>query len=99
MSPREQIQTDIADWLENQSWATAPYGVICGMQKYAKGKVRTITFGVSRYLDATITVVSPKCLKLAGQGAIAARWGIEWPEEFKSKEELINFLVDKTRDW
>lgn len=64
MSNREQLQHELAAWLE--VWQTAPYGVIAGMHtpENKRGKARTLTFGLARTLDATLYIWSAKCLHL-----------------------------------
>ena len=61
MSPREQAQNELTEWLEStcSKW-TAPYGILPGLDDCSKGgKVRTITFGVARFLDCTVFIWSP----------------------------------------
>lgn len=70
MSEREQIQTDLVEFLENSGKFNAPYGIISGMKKFARGKIRTITFGVSRYFDGEIQIISPKCITVSGRGIL-----------------------------
>lgn len=85
MSPREQIQEKLENFLNDQSYFNAPYGIISGLQKAGKGKVRTVTFGVARYLDATICIWSPKRLTVRGQGGLASKFN----GEYSSLDELI----------
>ncbi len=85
MSPREQLQHEIYDFLVESKRFNAPYGVIAGMKPYAKGKVRTITFGIARYLDGEITILSPKCIMVGGRGPLAYKFA----GTYGSKEDLI----------
>jgi hypothetical protein len=74
MTPREQVQKDLTDWLETTSgkW-TAPYGILPGLEDLPKGgKVRTITFGVARSLDATIYIWSPKKFTFRAAGSMSS---------------------------
>jgi hypothetical protein len=75
MSPREQAQNEIAEWLENHTGRfTAPYGVIAGTRDLPKGgKVREVVFGVARYLDASVTIWSPTKIQVRGQGALESK--------------------------
>lgn len=86
MSKREEIQQELTDYLVNKPYFSAPYGVIAGMQKAGQGKVRTITFGVSRYLDATIYIWSVNNITVAARGALAYKFG----GKYSSAQELIN---------
>jgi hypothetical protein len=74
MSPREAIQNRLVEFLtDNPNSFNAPYGILSGLDALpnGKGKVRTITFGVSRYLDATICIWSPNRIQIRGQGGLA----------------------------
>lgn len=85
MSEREQIQETLTEYLESKNYFDAPYGVIAGIQKMGKGKIREITFGVSRYLDASIQIWTSKKIVVRGQGGLAYKF----EGEFNSCEELI----------
>jgi len=63
-SERARLQDRLADWLS--TWTSAPYGVITDLKPVEgrTGKVRTITFGLARTLDATLWVWSLKRLDL-----------------------------------
>lgn len=91
MSPREQVQNKIVEYLEQDAarW-NAPYGILTGLHpvKNGKGKVRTITFGVSRYLDASIYIWSPDKITIQGQGGLAYK--VEGT--FNSSEAVIAHL-------
>lgn len=99
MSKRQEIQEDIADHIRSVGHFNAPYGVIEGMQPMGRGKKRTISFGVSRTLDATIDIVSPKNIQLSGRGPLAGAWGIEWANKFESADELKRFINEHTKNW
>lgn len=74
MSPREQIQNELVAWLETTStkW-TAPYGIMPGLTDLPKGgKVRTITFGVARWLDCTIFIWSPTKFTFRANGSMSS---------------------------
>ena len=73
MSDREQLQQDLAAWLN--TWQTAPYGVIAGMHtpENKRGKARTLTFGLARTLDATLYIWSGKFLQLSSSRAAEDR--------------------------
>lgn len=92
MSPREQTQNQLVDWLETTSgkW-TAPYGIIPSMEPMPKGgKVRTITFGIARSLDATVYIWSPT--KFSFRAAGPASWGLDGTI-CKSLDEVIEVLT------
>lgn len=97
MSEREQIQNEIEAFLtgaktkEGYDYFNAPYGIISSLAPFTpggRGKVRTITFGVSRYLDASVNIYTPKRIKVHGQGGLAYK--VEG--EFKSVAELKEFF-------
>jgi hypothetical protein len=93
VSPREQLQNEIFDWLEARSHSqfTAPYGVIASIEptKSGKGKVRMITFGKARSLDATLFIFSAKDIRAQAAGPLAYKLdGVK----FTSKEELFATL-------
>jgi len=91
MSEREVFTQALADNLrELRDW-TAPYGILVGIESAGRGKVRTITFGVARYLDATIKVFSPTYIILESAGPMA-RYGS--PLSFKSSGELLEFIKE-----
>ena len=93
MSTREQLQNNIHDWIEMRSKSkfTAPYGVISSLDpvKNGKGKVRTITFGVARYLDATLFIFSEKDIRCVAAGPMSSKLdGHHW----KSYDEVVKTL-------
>lgn len=60
-SAREALTTRVFEYLVNAGKFTAPYGVLMGLHTPAsgRGKVRTVTFGFARTLDATLYIWSP----------------------------------------
>ena len=85
MSAREQLQADLVELLTELELDTAPYGIIEGMETLPRGgKVRTVTFGVSAYLDATAHIWTPTRIAFKGQGPLAQRL----PAEVNSLEEF-----------
>ncbi len=89
MSEREQIQETLANFLiDHGDKFNAPYGVLTGTEPFGRGKVRTITFGVARYLDATINIISADLLQIQGQGALAHKF----QGHYKSVDEVLNVL-------
>lgn len=93
MSEREQIQTDITDYLENDPYFSAPYGIIEGMRSVGKGKIREISFGVSRYLDATVEIWNPNKIVVTGQGGLSYKF----EGTYSSKDALINHFKLETK--
>jgi hypothetical protein len=92
MSEREAISNTIEEFLNGSNYFDAPYGILSGLEAVGKGKVRTITFGVSRYLDAVIYIWSPKRISVKGRGGLAYKFD----GEYKSADELINKFKKET---
>ena len=95
MSPREELQNNLQDWIEMRSKSkfTAPYGVIGSLEpvKNGKGKVRTITFGVARYLDATLFIFGVKDIRCLASGPMSPKIdGAQW----KSYDEVVKALEE-----
>ena len=64
MSERENIQNDIASFLESVG-LNEVYGVLTGLDTLSNGrKVRTVTFCKARTLDGCITIYGPKFIKV-----------------------------------
>ena len=92
MSPREKAQNDLVKYLENKCtskgkfYFDAPYGILDGMEAFGTGKVRTIAFGVSRYLDCKLTIISPTEI------TVDCRGGLDYKFEgtYSSVEDLIS---------
>lgn len=90
MSPREEAQQKLVEYLDSDPdrW-DAPYGVIGGLADLPRGgKVRNVTFGVARYLDAHATIWSPTRIVIEGQGSLASN--VEG--EFASVDAAIEHL-------
>lgn len=92
MSPREAIQNKLVEYLENNNYFSAPYGIIAGLQQSGKGKVRTIAFGVSRYFDGTIFIWSGNNITVGGRGGLAYKFC----GKYSSLENLINHFNKET---
>ena len=89
MSPREQVQKQLVDFLtENRNKFNAPCGVIPGLKPMARGKCRTITFGVARYFDGEIIIIGVDNISINGRGALASKYC----GHFTSVEEVIKRL-------
>lgn len=89
MSPREQIQQQIVTYLNNHSeFFNAPYGVLDGMDNVGRGKVRTITFGIARLLDAHIKIWSATRIDVDGSGPLEHKL----TDTYSSVEDLITAL-------
>lgn len=88
-SPREQIQIDLMEYLSNRGVFNAPYGILDGMETLSKGgKVRTVTFGQARYLDATVYIFSPTNITIRAQGSASYRLN----SKYNSYQSLIDDL-------
>jgi len=85
MSEREITQEKIVNFLESCDYFDAPYGILSGLQKTKTGKIRVITFGVSRYLDSAIYIFSPNKISVRGQGGLSYKFD----GEYNSAESLI----------
>lgn len=88
ISPREALANKIAEWLADKT--SAPHGVL--NSKDTKRNCRTITFGVARYLDATIQIYGPKYFLLRGIGKLASNAGITGGIVIRSEEDLFDAL-------
>jgi len=90
MSERETIQNTLAEYLEqNINKFNASYGVIKRLASVnSGGKVRIVTFGVERHLDATIYVWSPKQITVSCQGSLAYKIG----GMYKSLDDIMKAL-------
>lgn len=90
MSKREEVANQIGEWLIlHQDRFTAPYGVIPGFANRGKGKIRTITFGVARHLDAVVEIWSPILIRLRGQGPLGQKVD---GQTLHSAQDVIDFL-------
>lgn len=92
MSERAQIQERLFEYLSEKSYFDAPYGVLEGIHAVGRGKIRTVTFGVSRYLDAVIEIWSPKKLVVKCQGGL----GYKFEGEYDSVDKLIERFTKET---
>jgi hypothetical protein len=65
MSEREQIQNDIASFLDSVG-LNEVYGVLTGLDEAPNGrcKIRTITFCRARTLDGCVSIYGPKFIKV-----------------------------------
>lgn len=89
MSERRDIQDKLVGFLEQHADKfSAPYGVIAGMDNVGKGKVRTITFGTARYLDAVIYIWSPSKIQIRAIGGLAYK--VEG--QYHNVDEVLNVL-------
>lgn len=93
MSEREKTSEQIEDYLEGDSYFNAPYGILPGIEPLGRGKIRTIAFGVNRYLDATIRIYTPKKIVVRGQGGLAYKFD----GTYYSAEELISHFKKETK--
>lgn len=85
MSPREALQERIVEWLSARSHTfTAPYGILPGLHTRGKAKVRTVTFGIARTLDAELTIWSENRLDLRTSRG---------DERLKSEAEFYQYAV------
>ncbi len=91
MSDREVVQVAIADQLMGEPKFNAPYGVLTGISK--DNRYRTVTFGISRTLDAEIRVYGPHFILLRWETAIRKlpRHG---SQKFTSITDLMKFLKE-----
>ncbi len=71
VSKREALATKIADWLRDSGKATAPFGVL--VSKDAQRNCYVVTFGVARYLDATVELWGDKFYRIRAAGPLASR--------------------------
>lgn len=93
MSPREEIQAQIVGWLgAHKEKFNAPYGILPSLEpiKNGKGKVRTVTFGQARWLDATVFIWSPKFFTVQAAGPASFRLG----REFHNVNDFLTALDD-----
>ncbi len=71
ISAREALANKIADWLRDCGKATAPYGVM--VRKESSRNCYVVTFGVARYLDATVEIWGDKFYRIRGAGPLVTR--------------------------
>lgn len=87
-SPRAAVAAAIAKVQRcGSACNAAPYGIIEGTHGSGYGrKARAITFGVARYIDATILVWSPTYIILK-----SSRSG---QHKFESQQALLDYLAE-----
>lgn len=86
MSDREALQERIVAWLRARPKTFhAPYGILPGLRTIGKAKVRTITFGQARTLDAELIIWSEKRIDLRSSRG---------DEKFQSEEEFYRYAVE-----
>ena len=89
-SPRAVAAKQIEAYLENNTARfNAPYGILSSLVKFGHGKARSITFGVARYLDATICIIQPNRIEIDGQGALANKY----IGTYHSVQEVLDVLA------
>jgi hypothetical protein len=74
MSDREKLQLDIINWMQETGKFTAPYGILDGMENFGRGKVRTVTFGIARTLDAHMKIVSTSDIRVRAKGPACTKY-------------------------
>ena len=89
-SERELVQQRLVEHLlEHHHYWNAPYGVEPALSSLPSGgKVRTVLFGVSRFLDACAYIWSPARIEIKGEGGLA--YAVEGV--YHSLEEVIEHL-------
>jgi hypothetical protein len=86
MSERQQLQLNLIAWLqETRSTWTAPYGILDG--KSPDNKYRSVTFGISRVLDAEVRFYSTHYVTL--------RTNRDGWQKFGSYQALVMFLKER----
>lgn len=94
-SPREILMDEIVDYLNGREVFNAPYGILTGKHKNNNGRsVRSVTFGKSRTLDASIDIYGESYLLLRWQGSLRNQGHAYNSAVFHSKNELFEFLDD-----
>jgi len=85
MSARREVHMRLAAWLS--TWTTASYGVVTSLRKrdVGPGKARVIVFGLSRGLNATLTIWSPTRMELMTSRAEELR--------FTSEDEFMQHCI------
>lgn len=69
-SPRQQAAIDLEAFLLSHSEAfNAPYGILSGTEDLPRGgKVRVVTFGCARSLDAVLKIWAPTRITVSARG-------------------------------
>lgn len=93
MSPREEAQTKLVTWLvEHSTLFNAPFGVLTGLDPIARGgKVRSVTFGCARTLDAYVMIFSTSKIVIEGRGPLSTKVS----GTFDSVDAVISHLKTK----
>lgn len=87
MNSSAAIQESVYKWALEQNF-TAPYGVLTGEHQSKKGrKYKSVTFGYSRTLDATVEVFN--------RSFIVYKSSLGENHLFKSYEEMMKFLTER----
>lgn len=75
-SAREIATAEIMAWLlARTDRFTAPYGVLSSIESVPSGgKIRTITFGIARSLDATLLIWSANRIFIKAAGGAARKF-------------------------
>ena len=80
----EEIQNQVEAWARTRDF-TAPYGILTGTHTNQKGiKYRSVTFGYSRTLDATVEIYN--------RNFIIVRTSRHDRQVFKNVAEMQQFL-------
>lgn len=89
-SARQLVQEELVAFLTKHADVfDAPYGILPGLQPVGTGgKVRTVTFGRRRVLDAQVCIWAPGLITVHAQGAYAS----SFPEKYPSVQVLISHL-------
>jgi len=91
LSPMAEAAKKLYEFLLDHSDVfNAPYGIIDGLNPVGKGKVRGITFGICRTLDAHATIWGPNKIVVEGQGPASC----DLDGEYHSVEELAAKLTE-----
>lgn len=95
-SAREITQAEIAAWLlAHQDRFTAPYGVLSGIEAVPKGgKIRTITFGIARSLDATLLIWSANRISVSARGGASSKFDSVPNRTFTSAADFKARMTD-----
>lgn len=89
MSAREEAQKKLVEFLlEHREKFNALYGVIEGLKPMGYGKVRIISFGIARCLNAEIVIYKENNISINGSGALVSKYC----GHFTSVEQVIQRL-------
>lgn len=92
-SARELVQRALVSHLnEHHTVWTAPYGVIESTRDLPRGgKIRNVTWGVARLLDAHATIWSVDKIVVQATGPVATAWDLDGT--YASVDDLLEKLV------